>query len=460
MTLAVSQDRILKVLSESGLAQLMPEGEGGSGDGFLELMDELAGGGKKDSAPQEETPSDAGKPATTTPLAALDAALASASIAGAMQITAQMSNATAVETDAAAATAVKDLAQLLVKSANDAQGVVQMPSDADGADMSQVGQTLQAWSQGPSAGAAMTTGAQEQKPMQLAVVDVATHFAPIEMAADDKAMPEQPQLPAESTVKPAVTTQAVAVGAAAVDAASNGKSSGGPADQNSKDGQPPQRVEPEARLDAGSNIDAGANIDAIAEPAQPTVHHTSPARQVANEVVRELPAVKHALELAQDTKAPLSKLQVLKIQLQPENLGSVNVRIQLRADAIELHIDTSRAETAELLKRDRETLSAIMRAAGYSADDAQIKVTHGDASMSASLVGAADPASSTNSQFSQSGGQSHTQSGGSASHDRPAGSQERDSGQRRAGQEQDRHQPDGNQKRPGADNTRSSGVYL
>jgi len=458
MTLAVSQDRILKVLSESGLAQLLPEGEAAGGEGFLELMDELVGGGgKKDDASQEEKPSDSGKGTVVTPLAALDAALASASIAGAMQITAQISNATAVETDAAAVTAVKDLAQLLVKSANDAQGVVQTPSDPEGADMSQAGQTLQAWSQGPASGAAMTTGAQEQKPMQLSVVDVATHFAPVDTVAEITAPPEQPRMPADVPAKPASTAQ-VAVGAAVVEQpAGNGNFSGQSADKNSQDRQPEQHVEPEARLDVG------AGIDAVAEPAQPTIHHTSPARQVANEVVRELPAVKHALELAQDAKAPLSKLQVLKIQLQPENLGSVNVRIQLRADTIELHIDTSRAETAELLKRDRETLSAIMRAAGYSADDAQIKVTHGDASMSASLVAATDASGSTNpqnSQNSQNGAQSQAQSGGNASHDRSAGSQERDGGQRRAGQEQGRHQPDDNQKRPGANTTGSLGVYL
>ena len=348
-----------------------------------------------------------------------------------------------------------------MKSANDAQGAAQTKmqsqpqtpiDDTSGADMSSVGQTLEAWSQGPSSVAAMTSGAQDKRPMQLSVVDVATHFAPVEMVAD---APSKDQQVAADNKGVKLEAQAQpSIGIAVTDKqAQGGQAGGGAFDRGTQDKTPEPQIVPEARVDASSDIET-LDIQPL------TGQHASPARQVAQEVAREIPAMKHTAELYQDVKAPLSKLQVLKIQLQPENLGSVNVRIQLRADAIELHIDTSRAETAELLKRDRETLSTIMRAAGYAADDAQIKITHGDATMSAAMISAMDPSSSNSptSQNSQNGGQSFAQSG---TNERSAGSQDREGGQRQSGHDRaDQHSGRERDGRPGPAAGQGSGIYL
>jgi hypothetical protein len=471
MTLAIAQDRILKVLSDSGLAGLMGEGEAASGDGFLDVMDELAGDDRKqgETAASEGQASD-GQKTGLPPLVALDAALASASIAGAMQANAQVATATAADAQSNAAKAVSDLAQLLVKSANDAQGAaVSLQSGTDGADMSEAGVTLEAWSQGPSSAAAMTTGAQDKRPMQMAVVDVATHFAPVEMVSEADVVAGQTavttQVPADTSdtgeQRTSTTPDAGPVSVAAIAQAAAGAGSNANSGMNDRSSGDP-RDDRDRTADVA--LDATAHADAIADAAETIGQHSSPARQVAAEVTKEIPKLAAAMPAYDpaDVKAPLSKLQVLKIQLQPDHLGSVNVRTQLRADVVELHIETSRAETAELLRRDREVLSSLMRAAGYAADDAQIKVTHAEPAMAASLIAATDPASNssaTSQNSSQQGGSQAQANSQSSSHDRPAGSQDRDEHSRRPGQNQSPDQL-GESARPGTRSPGSSGIYL
>lgn len=449
MTLAISQDAVLKLMSDAGLAQ--QSAEEGAGDGFLELMDAMTNGGEKENA-QDGAQGDEGQKIAgmVSPLTALDAALASASIAGAMQANAQVSVQASVPTNSDVV--VKDLASLLVKSASDAQGLV-AADDNEGADMSAAGATLETWANGPSAIAAMTSGAQEKKPMQLSVTDVATHFAPVTMADDGDVIAGQPvALTGSDQPKSEAQTQ-TAIGIAAAGgpnkAQADAQFAGSFADKDHRDQY--------AEASAEARVDVTGSADVSADFVPDAGTYPSPARQVAQEVVREVPLMKQTERTEQaDVKAPLSKLQVLKIQLQPENLGSVNVRIQLRADVIELHIDTSRAETAELLKRDREVLSTIMRAAGYSADDAQIKVTHTDPTMQMSVQAASGDASGSS---MSSGGSQQGSAQSNSFNERSAGSQERDGGNRRQGHDHNGSGRDGEHRQ--APRTGSgSGIYL
>ncbi|ELR02784.1 hypothetical protein GMDG_08850, partial [Pseudogymnoascus destructans 20631-21] len=75
---------------------------------------------------------------------------------------------------------VLQLAQLIAKNAqaqDGASGVV-MP-DGEGKDMKGIDAVLETWAEGPYAVAAPTTGAKDKRPMDLAVVNVETHFAPV-----------------------------------------------------------------------------------------------------------------------------------------------------------------------------------------------------------------------------------------------------------------------------------------
>ena len=94
---------------------------------------------------------------------------------------------------------------------------------------------------------------------------------------------------------------------------------------------------------------------------------------------------------------------------------------------LELHIDAARAETADLIQRDREVLSSLLRAVGYTADDAQIRVTHADPSVTAAMSANGDSGLGSS---SQSGAQAGSQTPG----ERSSGSQERDGNGGRRGQ--------------------------
>ncbi|MFM9849265.1 MAG: flagellar hook-length control protein FliK [Hyphomicrobiaceae bacterium] len=91
-------------------------------------------------------------------------------------------------------------------------------------------------------------------------------------------------------------------------------------------------------------------------------------------------------------------VKVLLIQLQPADLGTVTVRMSLKEDALELHIEASLQETAQRLQQDQDSLSKVLRSAGYLIDAVAIRVTEPDRSMMLP-----SPGSSTLSQSSYQG---------------------------------------------------------
>lgn len=69
-----------------------------------------------------------------------------------------------------------------------------------------------------------------------------------------------------------------------------------------------------------------------------------------------------------------SALKVLHIQLQPADLGVVTIRMSVKDNALRLDLETGRAETAGLIQRDRDALSALLRSAGYLIDGMEVRV--------------------------------------------------------------------------------------
>ena len=69
-----------------------------------------------------------------------------------------------------------------------------------------------------------------------------------------------------------------------------------------------------------------------------------------------------------------SAAKVLHIQLQPEGLGTVTIRMSVKDQALRLDLEVGRGETAHLIQRDRDTLSALLRSAGYMIDGVEVRV--------------------------------------------------------------------------------------
>lgn len=67
-------------------------------------------------------------------------------------------------------------------------------------------------------------------------------------------------------------------------------------------------------------------------------------------------------------------VKVLHIQLQPEGLGTVTIRMSVKDQTLRLDLEVGRGETAQLIQRDRETLSALLRSAGYMIDGVEVRV--------------------------------------------------------------------------------------
>lgn len=95
----------------------------------------------------------------------------------------------------------------------------------------------------------------------------------------------------------------------------------------------------------------------------------SPAQQVGDQVATALKALASDQSQAGVThKAEGPVLKTLDIQLTPHELGTVKVSLRMVGDTVEVTLQTSQAQTAELLKQDRQLLDQMLRTTGFKAD--------------------------------------------------------------------------------------------
>ena len=101
-------------------------------------------------------------------------------------------------------------------------------------------------------------------------------------------------------------------------------------------------------------------------------------RQIATAVAAEAPA---AATSAQGATHGLAEgpLRLLTLQLRPADLGAVVVRMRLQNGRLEMSLQASREETADLLRKDGELLSELLRNAGYQPDIVTIQAGAADA---------------------------------------------------------------------------------
>lgn len=125
----------------------------------------------------------------------------------------------------------------------------------------------------------------------------------------------------------------------------------------------------------------------------PVTGHTLPMQQIAERLAAELGAVETSnttfdtASLSSASVKPQSAVKVLHIQLQPAELGTVTVRMVLTRDALEVQLDVSRQETAQLLQQDREVLSKVLQSTGYVLDGLTVHVVDADRASAPMQVG-------------------------------------------------------------------------
>lgn len=116
--------------------------------------------------------------------------------------------------------------------------------------------------------------------------------------------------------------------------------------------------------------------------AQASVHvgPSGPLQQIAARIASEVGMAAQAGRPDATGFVPFAQahlaapVRVLQIQLQPAELGTVTVRISLKDQALRLDVEVGRGDTAQLLQRERDTLSVLLRSAGYLVDGMDIRM--------------------------------------------------------------------------------------
>ena len=106
-----------------------------------------------------------------------------------------------------------------------------------------------------------------------------------------------------------------------------------------------------------------------------------PVRQIASDV-------KQAIETTAATAAPdpaPSSVKTLNVQLEPESLGTVTLRMRLSGNQLSIRVDVAEPATLDMIQRDRDRLQKSMTTESVSVDQLEIRsaretapVTSGD----------------------------------------------------------------------------------
>jgi hypothetical protein len=149
------------------------------------------------------------------------------------------------------------------------------------------------------------------------------------------------------------------------------------------------------------------------------VQRLSPIQQIATVVADEATALDEAqfgrhpdpvseTPLRSESSGPL---RVLHIKLEPDDLGTVVLKMRLVNQSLELHLETSRAETAQLLEKDKEMLTRVLRASGYTPDVVTIQAAGAPDSAQSQTGQSGSQGSSSNGSPSQGSASQNSQSG-------------------------------------------------
>jgi chemotaxis protein MotD len=69
-----------------------------------------------------------------------------------------------------------------------------------------------------------------------------------------------------------------------------------------------------------------------------------------------------------------SPIKVIHLELQPDGLGAVRIRLAVKDQTLHLALEVGRGDTASLIQRDRDTLSALLRSAGYLIEGVDVRM--------------------------------------------------------------------------------------
>ncbi len=187
------------------------------------------------------------------------------------------------------------------------------------------------------------------------------------------------------------------------------------------------------RAVAVTSVTAGQHFPVVGDPV----------RQIASEV-------KQAIEATRTTAVPepaTSSVKTLNVQLEPESLGTVTLRMRLSGNQLSIRVDVAEPATLDMIQRERDRLQKSMTSESVSIDQLEIRSTREPAP-----VTSGDNANATR-QDANPQGQASRQNDGAAGH----GTQQRREARADAQTGQDSRHGHENSSARGAE---SGGVYL
>ena len=72
------------------------------------------------------------------------------------------------------------------------------------------------------------------------------------------------------------------------------------------------------------------------------------------------------------TKSAVKGVDKIDIQLKPEDLGHIEIKMQLKNGKLQAHIISSRPETMEILQKEVQTLEKAFNEAGFQTEDGSL----------------------------------------------------------------------------------------
>ena len=140
----------------------------------------------------------------------------------------------------------------------------------------------------------------------------------------------------------------------------------------------PDRTDPDIAPAGLNDEDATLMAPLPTRGLAPTTQSaSSPMQQIADKIVSELPASEpdsgRAAPATTPRPAALQPVKVLTIQLHPADLGTVTVRMSLKADAMDVQVEVGRRSTARLIDADRDALTSLLRSAGYHVEGLTVR---------------------------------------------------------------------------------------
>ena len=107
-----------------------------------------------------------------------------------------------------------------------------------------------------------------------------------------------------------------------------------------------------------------------------------PAHQIAGQIVAAARAVQREDTPLTDILAPKVTsppvVKILRLELQPADLGTITIRLSLKQDALDIRVEASRHDTARMLQRDQDALAKLLTTAGYRIDGVAVVAAPAD----------------------------------------------------------------------------------